>query len=98
MIDMAERRARQQCIADLPDAAEFARALLTKANRPVALALANAYWDQRAPGYRARTPQDAANLRRWGLCDYPSALSAGLLLTNFGVDVRRHVLGAGGDR
>jgi hypothetical protein len=48
--------------------------------------------DRRAPGYRAQSPHDAAFLRPWGLCDFPSAISAGLLLTNFGVDVRRHVL------
>ncbi len=84
----AERRWRQQLIADLPDAASFAREL----PGPIALALANAYFDKHAPAYRARTAHDAAELRRWGLCDFPSARSNGLLLTNFGVTVRRHVL------
>ena len=85
---LVEQRWRQQMIADLPNARAFAREL----PGPVALALASAYWDQHAPGFRARTPADAAMLRKWGLCDFPGGLHSGLLLTNFGTDVRRHVL------
>ena len=92
--DLIERRWRQQLMADLPDVADFARAL----PRPIALALARATYDKHAPGYRAITPADAAILRRFGLCDFPSAIGTGLLLTNFGYDVRRHLLGDGGDR
>jgi hypothetical protein len=86
--DLIERRWRQQLIADLPDAADFAREL----PGPVALALAQAWHDHRAQAWRVRTPADAIHLRRWGLCDFPSAIGAGLLLTNFGAEVRRHVL------
>ena len=88
--DVVERRWRQQFIADLPDTASFAAELSDE----IALALINAYWDQHAPGYRARTGIDAADLRRWGLREYPGGHNTGLLLTNFGTDVRRHLLAA----
>ena len=84
----AERRWRQQMIADLPDAASFAREIPAM----IAVALADAYWSKSADALRARTATDAAELRRWGLCDFPGGLHSGLLLTNFGAEVRRHLL------
>lgn len=79
--NQAERRALQQYLAELPKPADFAHVLPLK----IARILMNAYAG--GGGLRVIEERDAAQLRRYGLCEY-----GGRFLTNFGAAVRRTLL------
>lgn len=82
----AEARALRQYIADLPDPAVYAHEL------PLSVVDALGRVEQGRNGPRAVNNADGAILRRYGLCDYPSKISDGRDLTNFGRAVRRELL------
>ena len=73
-------------LAHLPSPAELAADLPTAVRKAL-----RAAWHTRE-GWRVASLADAQLLRPRGLCEYPFAGNPGLMLTNFGVEVRRQAL------
>ncbi|MBF5091931.1 hypothetical protein F1640_18420 [Novosphingobium sp. NBM11] len=86
LINAAERRALAQYIADLPSPEEMAAILPADAIDALARAV------RRPEGFMCRDAADAKALRFYGLCDYPSKISNGAMLTVLGMQVRRIVM------
>lgn len=82
----AEEWALAQYIADLPDPSEYALVL----PEAVRSALATAYSTRE--GFTLLDPRTASQLRPYGLCDVPSSISNGRMLTAYGMKVRSVIL------